>query len=335
MKVYIDSYNNVMQHDGGGVPMRIQKFLYYFKEIGLDTKLFDKWNDKISDCDVLHEFKANIDSFSEISYAKMLGKKVVLSSVIPQENALRIRVALSLKKIIPFNNTYSYLYEILRMADAVVAQTEKEKAFIVKHYKIDGAKIHVIPNGVNERILESYNPNAHKDILLCVGRFDSNKNQLNLIKALRYTDYQCHFVGGEAIDEPGYYKKCQEAAERNPNIHFHGWLKSDSKEFLDLYSRARVVALVSHKEIFGNSLIEGAACGANLLATDVLPIEEWGFSDTCVKVDTSDVNKLREGVNRAFTLPLDSRLHERTKELFAWQNIALRHQKLYAKLLEK
>ena len=102
---------------------------------------------------------------------------------------------------------------------------------------------------------------------------------------------------------------------------------------MDLYKRARVVALVSHHEIFGNSLIEGAACGANLLSTKVLPTEEWEFNDHCVKVNVSDVNELRQGLVKAFELPLDSSLHDIVAKRFSWSNIASEHAKMYELLV--
>lgn len=333
MKIYIDSYNNVMQQGGGGVPMRIRKFMHYYTEMGLKANLFNKWEDKLTDCDILHIFKVNIDSFAQITFAKQLGKKVVVSSVIPQENVFRIHLSLIINKLFPINNTYSYQHRILQMADAIVAQTAKEKAFISRHYKIHSEKIHVIPNGVNEHILEAYDPAVPKDILLCVGRFDSNKNQLALVNALKGTNYECHFVGGAAIEEPNYFERCKDEASSNSKIYFHGWMKPTDEEYLDLYRRAKVVALISHKEIFGNSLIEGGACGANLLATKELPIEEWGFGNHCVKVNSSDVSSIREGLDKAIEMPISSAIHNRVEQLFSWKNIANRHYELYKALL--
>lgn len=333
LKVLIDSYNNVMQHGGGGVPMRIRKFMHYFDESDLDASLFNKWEDKLEDCDILHIFKANIDSYSQIAYAKNLGKKVVVSTVIPQEKIFRIKFAILLNKLFRINNTYSLLRLTLLLADALVAQTKKEANFISHVYGIDPRKIIVIPNGVNEDILNGYNPKDKKDILLYVGRFDSNKNQLSLIKALEGTEIECHFIGGEAIEEPNYYRECKELAGNNKRIHFHGWLRSDSEDFLALYKRAKVVALISHKEIFGNSLIEGGACGANLVATKELPVGEWGFGDTCISVNSNDINDIRYGLQKAFATPNDERIHDLVTKQFSWRAIADRHIDLYNSLL--
>ena len=336
MNILIDSYNGVMQHDGGGVQMRISKFLkYFFQSEGVTAKLFDKWEDKLRDYDIIHEFKAQLDSYALLYLAKEQGLKTVLSSVIPQENGRRIQFALMANKLIPFQNAYSLIQKELFNVDAIVAQTNKEASFISQRYKVSRDKIYVIPNGVNELIVESYNPRDNKDIILCVGRFDYNKNQLSLIEAVKGLNVELHFVGGAAIEAPNYYEECIRAAEKHKNIIFHGWLSNSSEEYLKLYRRARVVALVSHKEIFGNSLIEGAACGANLLSTDVLPTEEWGFNHHCVKVDVSSPTFIKEGLEKALSIPLDSSLHDMTEEHFSWENIARKHIQLYDKLLNK
>lgn len=335
MKVLIDSYNNVMQHEGGGVQMRIRKFLNYYAETpSVDAKFFDKWSDKLHDYDILHEFKDTMEPYALFDYAKEEGLKIVLSSVIAQEKALRIKAALLLNRMIPFNNSYSLMKRNLDHADAIIPQTKKEAAFINKYYGIPIEKMHVIPNGVNEAILETYDPRENKDIVLCVGRFDHNKNQLALIHAALDTKYEVHFVGGKAVDDASYYDECVKTAQGHPNIVFHGWLSSASEEFLSLYKRARVVALVSHHEIFGNSLVEGAACGANLLATDVLPTEEWGFNDHCVKVNVSDENAMRQALKKAYEQPLDSYLHDVATNRFSWQRIAQQHVELYQQLLD-
>ena len=334
MKVLIDSYNNVMQHEGGGVQMRIGKILRYFSDIpNVDVKLFNKWDDKLENYDLLHEFKDTMEPFALLDYAKKQGLKIVLSSVIAQEKGMRIRMALALHKIMPFQNSYSLMKRNLNVADAIIAQTQKEAAFISKYYGIELKKIRVIPNGVNEAILEAYNPNTKKDIVLCVGRFDHNKNQRALIEAAKGTSYEVHFVGGQAIDDASYYEECQEAAKGCSNIVFHGWLKNSSPEFLELYQRARVVALISHHEIFGNSLIEGAACGANLLSTNVLPTHEWGFGDHCVKVNVANHNAMRQALQEVCEMPLDSALHDIAEKRFAWRNIANQHIQLYQELL--
>lgn len=300
---------------------------------GVEVKLYDKWIDKLTDFDILHVFKDTIEPATLISYAKNKGLKIVISSVIPQENQRKIRASLFVKRFFPVNNTYSYLKNNLQLADWILPETEKEARFLSEVYGIDKGKMIVIPNGVNQAILDDYDASIRKDIILCVGRFDHNKNQHTLIEAVNRTNYELHLVGGPAIDDPTYYSYCESLCIDNPRIVFHGWLPHKSNELMALYKRARVVALVSHKEIFGNSLIEGGACGANLLATDVLPTDEWGLDAHCVKTPVNRWQDILPNLDIAWNTPISSTLHDIVKETFSWQNIARRHLEVYEDLL--
>lgn len=330
MNILLDSYNTVFQHVSGGIPMRINKMLQYLNNrTDVKAKCFDKWNDKIADYDVLHVFKANIENLAEMCYAKSLGKRVVLSSVVPQDHANKIKFSLALNKIIPISNTYSFMKQALCVADAIVAQTNQESEFITKTYGISNSKIYVIPNGVNEILLKQNIDERSKQNVICVGRFDSNKNQLSVIKALKNSNIPLHFIGGESIAESDYYKVCRDEAKNSPNIFFHGWVPNSSEQFFEFYRTAKVVILPSYKEIFGNSLIEGAACGANLVATTALPTHEWGLGNHCISVDANNVGSIKKGIIKAFEMPLDPGLRRIIEQKFSWDQVVNRYCQVY------
>lgn len=336
MRVLIDSYSTVTQNGGGGVQMRIGKMLEYLRRHPSisSVKLFDKWTDKISEFNILHIFKDSLDTVSLISFAKQAGLKVVISSVIPQMQSARIRSALFMQRIGKIHNSYSLLHRALILGDAIVSQTNQEADFIKKVYGINYNKIYVIPNGVKESILDRYDNQKVKDIVLCVGRFDRNKNQLSLIRAIKDSDIPLHFVGGPSIDETSYYNKCVQEASKANNIFFHGWLANHSIELTDLYQRAKVVTLISHKEIFGNSLIEGAAAGANLVASNSIPTKEWNFGSHCISVDPFSVQNIRIGIEKAYSMGLSEEIHQQTAKLFSWRNVTNQYVDVYRSLLK-
>ena len=333
INVAIDSYNTVYQRGGGGIPMRIAKIQNGLSAEGINVALFDKWNDKLSDFQILHVFKDNIDSFAEIVYAKESGLKIVISSVIPQEGGLKIKLGLALYRLFKINNTYSYLRHVLMLSDAIVAQTKKESVFIQKNYGINGSKIHIIPNGIHESVVNSYDPTISKDIVLCVGRFDRNKNQLNLIRALKGINVPVHFVGGPVPDEKDYYEACLKEADNSPYFVFHGWLKQGSDDLINLFQRAKVSVLISHKEIFGNAFVEGAAAGANLVVTKSLPVHEYGFREGYYQVAPTDVNGIKEAILVAYKKDVPKDLRENAIKRYSWESVILKHIKLYETLL--
>ena len=330
--VYFDSYKTVFQNDSGGVQMRIKKMVEHnHSSDPFEIKLFNQWNDKLSNCDVLHIFKVNIDSYNLALMAKKLGKRVVVSSVVPIDNGFKIRAALMLNKCFKVLNTYAIYRNILNLSDAIVAQTSLEKAFIVKNYRIAKKKVHVIPNGVDERLINHNGfRSENRDLVLCVGRFDSNKNQLSLIKALKDTNIPLCFVGGPDNNEKEYYEKCLEESKGAENIKFLGWISHDDDRLIELYKQTKVAVLLSKKEIFGNSIIEGAASGANILYTNSLSMDEWGFDNIhAVSVDPKDIASIRREVLKLYSLNTSDSLIKKAKEVFDWDVIMHKYYDLY------
>ncbi len=337
MKIYISSYNVVSQNSSGGVQVRIKNYL---KNINseIDIKLFDMWSDKLDDCDILHVFKANIDSYSLMIQAKEKGKKIVLSSVVPQEKPFVIKHNLFCSKLLHLQTGYSIIKKELDLADVVIAQTEQERIFINKHYRIDKSKIEVIPNGISiqfdesnrNSLLEKYD--ISKKYLLQVGRFDENKNQLSVIKALNGSDIPVLFVGGPDPQSMDYYQKCLLTAE--DNFTFIGWLENGSPELQSAYMNAHAVILPSHKEIFGNSLIEAGAAGARLLGTESLPLESMGIGDYCVPINPKDVNDIREKILKVMKQKKIDGQSSDIKGMFSWQSVVSRHVEIYRRLLD-
>ncbi len=334
LKVLIDSFSNVKQNESGGISMRIDNFLKNASlSKKLEIKLFNKWEDKLEDCDILHVFKATLDTYSMIVKAKSIGKKVVLSSIVAQEGKYRIMISRLMYRILPVMNTHSILRESLFFADVVVAQTQKEANFIMKYYEISKEKIRVVPNGVKTSLIDYYNiyGQLNKEIVLCVGRFDENKNQLSIIRALKQTMIPVHFVGGASSEDEEYYSKC--INESTDNMKFHGWLSSDSAELAKLFYSSKVVVLASHKEIFGNSLIEGGACGANLVVTKELPIEEWGLKGRCYQIDSKSIDSIKNGIVNAYNSPCDNEISEYIISKFSWDAVISDYEKIYSELV--
>ena len=141
-----------------------------------------------------------------------------------------------------------------------------------------------------------------------------------------------HFVGGPIPDEKNYYEACLKEADNSPYFIFHGWLKQGSDELIELFQRAKVSVLISHKEIFGNAFVEGAAAGANLVVTKSLPVYEYGFCDGFFQVDPSDINDIKEAVLIAYKKEVPKSLREIAIKRYSWENVILKHIELYESL---
>ena len=338
MKVLINSYDNSFQNVSGGVQTKINSYTEHMS-MKCTLKLFDKWNDKLTDYDILHIFMASSDSYELVRLAKEKKLKIVVSAVQSANRPFRILYNLLIGKLTHTYNPYVMIKFIYDAADAIICETVKEKEFIQKMFFVHDEKIKVIPNGIDfntsittdegKRFFEK--SGIAGKYILQVGRFDPNKNQLNVIKAVKDTDMQLVLIGGEDKNFPEYYNECKKCAGNN--VHFLGWIEHKSPLLRYAYQNAQTVILPSKHEIFGNSLWEGGICGCNLVATDVLPIRSWGLEKYVLTVKSNSVTDIKNKLLNSYSMPQNNELSEIIKTLFSWELVTDQHVNLYNEVL--
>src|SRR5262249_11519139 len=103
------------------------------------------------------------------------------------------------------------------------------------------------------------------DFVLCVGRLETRKNQLMLLKALETSELPIVLGTGGFASQPRYETACR-AFRRAGRTHFIG--KVEPALLKSMYSAARVHALPSWYELPGLVSLEAAACGATPVVSD-------------------------------------------------------------------
>ena len=332
MKVLVESYSVVMQNASGGVQTKIREYIKNLSPYA-EVKLFDKWNDKITDYDILHVFMASADCYSLVRLAKEKGLKIVTSAIISSNGLGRIFYGRVTGRLFRQYNTYRMQEYIFDASDAIICETIYEKEFLVNSYGVNKNKVFVIPNGINfppENINDEIfrkKTNITEEFVLQVGRFDPNKNQLNVIEALKDSTIPLVFIGGADKAYAEYYKKCMEKA--GDNVHFIGWVDHDDPMLYSAYSAAKVTVLPSHHEIFGNALWEGGICGCNLVATDVLPLKSFGLDKYCLSIKADDIKDIRKKIEIAYNMKKNKELSKIIKEKFSWSKVIEKHIEIY------
>lgn len=332
MKIVIQGYAVCCQNDSGGVQNRLRKIASLLSERGICVELFNPFETKLSRGDILHVFMLNFENSPLIQYAKAMGVKVVISTIVPliDENKLRIY---KLFEKFPLMSTYKLNKRSLNLADCLITESQMESDFIKKYYSIDALKMHVIPNGID---VDNYDGDeifqeigTHEKYVLQVGRFDSNKNQLNVIKALKGKPYHLVFVGGAEKRSNKYYERCLGEAEGYKNIHFLGWLDNHSKLFQSAYSHADTVILASYYETFGLTALEGGAKGAKLAFSNTLPICRYSEFQNCPSFNPSNIKDIESVITACVEEINDGKLKERVINGFNWNTIIDKHIALY------
>ena len=338
MKVAIQSYNNFGQNTAGGVRTKIFNYVDSLKAFpDVECKLFDKWSDKLADFDILHCFTLKEEIYDQVRLAHSLGKKIVISSIVPLEKSNWIKFNIFLGRRFHIRSLY-YLNKLtLDMTDAVITETGKETAFICDTYGVDPERVIAIPNGVSTDV-QGGDPaivkerfGFEKECVVHVSRIDRNKNQLSVIRALRDTDIPVIFIGGPDTTDMAYYEQCR--AEATPNMFFAGWVRHDDPLFASTLAAAKVSVLPSYKETFGYSIYEGLLAGCNVVATNAIPVSEWGLDKDVISIDPYRVEDIRKAILEAYEKPRNPLVAEKVSSLFSFHSIAQRHVDLYRKIL--
>ncbi len=135
--------------------------------------------------------------------------------------------------------------------DSVIVSSD----VFVDHLKKLGAKrTHLIEIGIPER----YKPGRKENYAVVVSRLEGYKQVDKCIRAAREANVNLHIVGegsaGKGLKKLGW-------------AEFHGYLAEDKK--IELLGGAKFLLSMSMVEGFGMTLVEGMACGAVPVVSDI------------------------------------------------------------------
>ena len=227
---------------------------------------------------------------------------MVLSSIVPQEHTKKFFIGRALDHVLPITTTYSLTLSILKNCDCIIAETSLEKDCLVSYYGVPESLVTVIPNAIEDYSLDSdvqlykRSRDINNEFILVVGRFNPNKNQLKYNPTIQDSEIPVVFIGGPSAGSEDYYQQC--IAEASQSMIFEGWMDRSDPLYRSAYSSAKVVALASFREIFGNAVLEGAMAGANVVTTNAIPVYEWGLRGLVEEIEPTDVinKKVIEGL---------------------------------------
>ena len=173
---------------------------------------------------------------------------------------------------------------------------------------------------------------TYKDHVLCVGRIEGRKNQLNLIKALINSEVQLTIIGKPSPNHIGYYEQCQAMAKTGQNVHFIQHV--DHKELAALYKAAKVHVLPSWFETTGLSSLEAGAMGCNVVVTRKGDTEEY-FNNMAYYCEPDDVESIRKAVFQAHTDPVNPTLQDYIFSHYTWRETAEQTLQAYQLVLKQ
>jgi len=169
-----------------------------------------------------------------------------------------------------------------------------------------------------------------KDFVLCVGRLETRKNQLMLLKALEEEDVPVVFVTGGFTYQGKYAELCQRFVRRGRTI-FLGRLSDEM--LVSAYLAAKVHALPSWYELPGMVSVEAAHYDCNVVASPWGTIEDY-LGAFAYYAEPDNPEEIRSAVMRALEEPVKPGLREHVKQ-FTWERAAKITLEVYQKALNE
>lgn len=330
MKVLFYVYPTAFQAPGGGEVQLLQT-KKQLEALGVSIKLFDPWQDKLKDYDLLHTFGSVKDCLPVMEAAKTAGIKNVLSTICwyswksswhtyPEfKKRLGSMARHAAKEFLPF--IASERKRMMEISDLLLPNSESEAVQLERYFQVSRKKIISIPNGVDLSFTQS-SPDAFtrkygfNDFVLCVGRIEPRKNQLSMVRALRGLEKQVLFVGQPVPQYQSYFDQCKK--ESDANIHFLGPLPHESGLLASAYAACHTFLLASWLETPGLAALEAGLAGANVVITTEGATREY-FQNFADYAAPQNLTQIRAQVEKSLARPKSQELRRHIEKNYPWK----------------
>ena len=343
MNVSMASYQAVsILHGGPNTQLRMTA--RHLSSSGVTASLFDPWRRfGRGDADLFHIFAANIGTYHLAREIHALGIPLVVSPIIYSlhSNAF-VRRSLVVTRFLQrigkgIWSDYALTSDTCRWASAILPNSQDEANLLVEGLGVEKSKVHVIPNGVEDRFAHA-DPGTFvkkygvKDFILNVGHIGhERKNVLSLIKALGGIDHPSVIIG--RIIRSSYGDACVREAARYKQILLIDGLDHESDLLASAYAASDVFVLPSLFETPGIAALEAALSGAKIVITEKGGAREY-FGTMAGYVDSQSVESIREGIVRSLGAAKDDRLKEHVRREFLWPIVAGKTATVYRHVLD-
>lgn len=266
---------------------------------------------------------ANILSPYQIAYIKILVKHY-------KEKRLHSGVYKML-----FKGYYKLMKEVVDNTDVFLPNSVSEMNRVAKEFKLKNYNFQNVPNAIDKSVFiddaneENSNKFAqYKDCIICAARIEGRKSTLNLVRAVKNTNYKLVLVGKESQNQKQYVEQVRE--EAGDNVVFLGAIPHN--DLKNLYKQARVHALISWMETPGLSSLEAAAMNCNVVVTPKGDTYEY-FEDYAFYCEPDDVTSITMAIDKAFNAPINPMLREKILNNYTWEKTAMQTLKAYNSII--
>jgi len=162
----------------------------------------------------------------------------------------------------------------------------------------------IIPNGVeiDDNIINVdskiwYDKYGLKDFIICPGRIEPLKNQINIIKAIGDKGIKIVFAGGMNEKHRKYCNEFMKLVNNYPNLHYVGKLQREM--LFSAYKNAKVCVLASWFETTGLVGLEAGILDSNVVITNKGYTKDY-YKELAWYCEPDNIDSIRKSVLSAY-----------------------------------
>lgn len=355
MKVLFQTRTNLYTAPGGDL-VQMLKTKEFLEKLGIQIDISLEFEPDLSEYDLVHLFNLMEpqDIYLQMQNAKKQNKRIVLSTIyglyteferkarggLFQKVANYIspyqigyikaivkhyaekRMHTGVYKMI-YKGYYGLMKEIVDNTAVFLPNSVSEMNRVSREFNLKNYSFYSIPNAIDKSVFSNTNTNTnnkyqkYQNCILCAARIEGRKSTLNLVRAVKNSNYQLVLVGKESQNQKEYVAQIHR--EAGENVVFLGAISHD--DLRDLYQVAKVHALVSWMETPGLSSLEAAAMGCNIVVTKKGDTFEY-FENEAFYCEPDDVNSIRHAIDNAFQAPFKPFLQQKILANYTWEQTA-------------
>lgn len=363
MKVLFQTRTNLFDAPGGDM-VQMLKTKEFLEKLGVKIDISLELEPDLTSYDLVHLFNLMEpqDIYLQLQNAKRQHKKVVLSTIygLYTEFERKARGGLFQKlanvlspyqigyiKILVkhykekrmhkgvykmlFKGYYGLMKEIVDNTSVFLPNSVSEMNRVATEFKLKSYKFVAIPNAIDQSIFTEENHIGEENkfanfanSIVCAARIEGRKSTLNLVRAVKGTNYQLVLVGKESTNQKAYVEQVHK--EAGDNVTFLGAIPHE--DLRNLYKVAKVHVLPSWMETPGLSSLEAAAMGCNIVVTKKGDPYDY-FGDYAFYCEPDDVASIKNAIDAAFEQPFNPELKKIILKNYTWQQTAQETLKAY------